>query len=118
MFFEEAKQQPVGTQITVGAGLTAVLVPTTELYNCLIQMHMVTQAKTFEDAAELVWFKFDMRKDRVMRDRAALITMVWRAARDGNVKPPFDIEEEYKKIVQAADARREPGFDVGLTPGR
>lgn len=118
--FEGLKKKAVetGTQITVGAGLTAVLVPTSELYNSLITLHMLTGAKTFSDAVEVVWFKFDPRKDRQARERCSLLTTVWRAARDGNVKPPFDLEEEYEKLVQAAEAHREPDHGAGLAPGR
>lgn len=114
---DEQPAQPGGQQITVGAGYTAILVPLDAIQAGLRRVWQLTGTENFDDALELAWFKFDMRRDVATKNKLALAVAVWRACRDGNVKPPVDLEAEYKKIVEEGRGQ-EPGHAAGLAPGR
>jgi hypothetical protein len=75
-----------------------VILPRSTIERALKQLADATCAPSFQDAMELVWFKFDPNSNRTMRECVSMLLTLYRHALDGNVKPHLDLEEFYERM--------------------
>ncbi len=82
-----------------------VVLPLQVIEKALEQLARATNAQGFQDAMELVWFKFDPGADKGMRDCVSMLLTLYRCALDGNVRPPLDLEDLYERTHHEMKAR-------------
>jgi len=65
-----------------------------------------TNAPSYHDAMELVWFKFDPNGDSDMRACVSMLLTLYRCTLDGNVRPPLSLEELYARTYNEMDVEQ------------
>jgi hypothetical protein len=79
--------------------ITATLtISRAELTDAMKKMYELTNADKFSTAANLVWYKFDPAKDKRTAEQMSMLTMLYRCAKDGSVRPPVDLDEFYQQV--------------------
>lgn len=79
--------------------LIQIEMPIKRIESALVWLEETTKAKTLDEALGIVWSKIGPVHSRKYAEMAGMITTVLRAAREGNVSPPLNIEEWYATIA-------------------
>lgn len=85
-----------------------IVLPRTKIEEALKKLAEMTSAPAFQDAMELVWFKFDPNTDADMKNCISMLLTLHRCILDGNVKPPLSLEELYTNIYQDMEYGNHP----------
>ncbi|MDD3845065.1 MAG: hypothetical protein PHC90_01750 [Syntrophorhabdaceae bacterium] len=81
-----------------------IVLPRSMIQKALKQLAASTNAPAFQDAMELVWFKFDPNVDAGTRDCVSMLLTLYRCTLDGNVRPPLDLEDLYERTYNTMEA--------------
>lgn len=91
------------TFIARGSGDFEIVLPRTLIDEATGKLIDITGTPDFHDAMELVWFKADPENGPAVRELVSMLLTLYRCSRDGNVRPPVDLEalyaEKYREMA-------------------
>ncbi len=98
--------------IARGSGVFELVLPRTLIDEAAGKLMDITGTPDFHDAMELVWFKADPENDPGVREMVSMLLTLYRCSRDGNVRPPVDLEALYAEKYRgmASGNRHSPGM--------